>query len=350
MAALPEAEHSLVSSPDLRVLPNLLEIDRHPLSLKTEGRVHEWFQALQQKRLWTEANDPRADTVHVELDLAGGGMQGVMHVGLLSALASHNLLPYIDRVVGVSTGILAAVTAYGMNDKRAKNAYPEIAQEGIVSPRRMPLRRVIDLPRLDTKLRGLNDFERVRHASTQLSCIVTNVETGKAEHINVTGHPDPLRPAIASAAVPGISNAPVALKLPDGRTIHGVDGMISSPFPQSKDESITHRLVVVPYPTGGDMAWLHRLYMAVAPRLLRYPNARKAIMNLNIAWKRDLANIHADIEGRQPNTGLVCPNEVIGALTQDWQNVLSPYQLRAEDAYAQLIGDALSQIEPVPAV
>lgn len=316
--------------------------DRHPLTLSTEGKVSEWFQTLHQKRLWTEAKDPRADTIQIELDLAGGGMQGVLHAGLLFALHEHGMLQHIDRIVGVSTGALAAVVAIGMTDRRARDAYLDVAMHGIVDPRRIPFRNAVDLKELYEALRKYIDPEKIQNSHTQLSCIVTDAETSKPIEIDMTHYPDPLLAAVASAAIPGVTKSPIELPMEGGRVIRAVDGMVSSPYPQSTlhKSPTTHRLVASPYPPGGDMNWFQRVVMATSPRLFKYGECRRAIWQLNDADKRDLGIIRTQIaEGQQ--VGMVNPDQVLDAFSQDWLSYLRPYQDRAEERFGQLIQHAL---------
>ncbi len=326
---------------DVGIAADVDRSGRTPLDLHTEGGVDEWFRALWEKKAFADAQDSRAKGIYLELDLAGGGMQGVLHVGLLKAMQERGLLEQVDKIVGVSTGALAAVVAIGMNNPKAIDAYLDVAMYGIVNPRRLLIQNIVDLDKLETHLGALIDPEKIKNATTQLSCMVTNAATGQPVEVDITRCKDPLGAAIASAAIPGITKSPYSITTVDGN-FHAVDGIVSCPYPTtSMNKFTTHRLMAVPYKPGGGTPWYERAVMASGVRLPFV--SRRAIWNMNKVAVNNLTALRAAIHANPTTVGMVYPQQSIPSLSQDWVNHLRPYQAVAQGAFGIVIDKAREQ-------
>jgi len=185
---------------------------------------------LSQRLIWEKPPRPQ----HIGLVLGGGAARGMAHIGVLEALAAHDVHP--DFIVGASVGsLVGGLYAAGLSTDRMRTlAYqikwwdisrlPMSISWSTLAALTVPL-GILELDRLSDWIRKVLDADPHFHElSIPFAAIATDIATGQSIMLN----DGPIAPAIrASCSVPGIFT-PVRR---NGRLL--VDGGASNNLPVS---------------------------------------------------------------------------------------------------------------------
>ncbi len=163
--------------------------------------------------------------------LEGGAMRGLYSAGVLDVFMKNGITT--DAIYGVSAGALFGINfkskqigraiRYNLKYAHEKNymgLYSLITTGNIMNEKFCFDRIVNDLDKFD--------FETFNNSPIDFYAVVTNVETGKAEHIKITDAREQLEVLRASGSMPFVSK----LVEIDGKKY--LDGAISDPIPFKK--------------------------------------------------------------------------------------------------------------------
>lgn len=197
----------------------------------------------------------------VGLALGGGGVKGMAHVGVLSALAARGAR--FDRVAGTSVGALVgAFYAAGFSPEAMHRLFSEVPLSALFGLR-LDGRALVDVGPMGAFLREQLADARIEDLPVPLTVVCTDLATGERVCLE---RGDLVDAVMASSAVPGVF-APVRL---DGRVL--VDGGLSSNLPVGvlRERGCARVVAVRLFGPGGAphahpsrmSAWAHRLAAA----------------------------------------------------------------------------------------
>lgn len=173
-------------------------------------------------------NNNKSKTVFV---LEGGAMRGLYTAGVLDAFMQNDISA--DTIYGVSAGALFGINfksrqigraiRYNLKYAHEKNymsLYSLITTGNIMNEEFCFKRIIYELDKFD--------FDTFDSSPIDFYAVVTNVETGKAEHVKITDSRAQLEVLRASGSMPFVS------KLVDIDGTKYLDGAISDPIPFKK--------------------------------------------------------------------------------------------------------------------
>ena len=216
--------------------------------------------------------------------LEGGAMRGLYSAGVLDTFLENNIST--DAIYGVSAGALFGINfkskqigralRYNLkyvHDKNYMGLYSLITTGNIMN-------REFCFDKLVNELDKL-DIETFNNSPIDFYAVVTNVETGEAEHIKITDAKEGLEALRASGSMPFVSK----LVEVDGQKY--LDGAISDPIPLQKalDEGYDKIVVVLTRPEN------YRKKKSYLPYKLfykEYPNFIKTAKNQYIHYNNTL--------------------------------------------------------------
>lgn len=227
--------------------------------------------------------------------LEGGAMRGLYSAGVLDTFLENNIST--DAIYGVSAGALFGINfkskqigralRYNLkyvHDKNYMGLYSLITTGNIMN-------REFCFDKLVNELDKL-DIETFNNSPIDFYAVVTNVETGEAEHIKITDAKEGLEALRASGSMPFVS------KLVEVNGQKYLDGAISDPIPLQKalDEGYDKIVVVLTRPEN------YRKTKSYLPYKLfykEYPNLIKTAKNQYIHYNNTLELIKKyEKEGR----------------------------------------------------
>jgi NTE family protein len=157
----------------------------------------------------------------IGLALGGGAARGFAHVGVLKALAEHNIP--IDMIAGTSAGsVVGGAFAAGMTPDQIADLGRGVAWWKLSRPPLSP-RGILSNSGLGELIARQFPVTRFQDLNIPFGAVACDIETGEEIVLKTNGD---LAPAIrASCAIPGVFT-PVEI---DGRTL--VDGGVVAPIP-----------------------------------------------------------------------------------------------------------------------
>lgn len=274
--------------------------------------------------------------------LSGGGNLGAIQVGMLKALAEHDVVP--ELVLGCSVGALNGA-AYARAPTRAGVARMERRWAAVDSPTLMPSSRIPSALQLVRKGESLHDNSGLRRTiddmledqqdfedlSIEFQCVATEMDSAMA-HWFTSG---PLAPAIlASTALPAVY-PPVTV---DG--VRYVDGGVvdNVPIDRAVELGCTRIFVIHLGPHGRPDAHIRR---PIDGALLAYWLAR------NSRFARDLAALPEGVEaivlpsGERPELRYDDFGSTPELIEQGYANTSAFLESRAAEIEAQRSGPSL---------
>jgi len=274
--------------------------------------------------------------------LSGGGNLGAIQVGMLKALAEHDIVP--DLVLGCSVGALNGA-GYARAPTRAGVARMERRWMAVDSPTLMPSSRIPSALQLVRKGESLHDNAGLRRTidamledqqhfgdlSIEFQCVATDVDSAMA-HWFTSG---PLAPAIlASTALPAVY-PPVTVE-----GVRYVDGGVvdNVPIDRAVELGCTRIFVIHLGPHGRPDAHIRR---PIDGALLAYWLAR------NSRFARDLAALPDGVEaivlpsGDRPDLRYDDFGSSPELIEQGYANTLAFLEARAAEIEAQRGGPTL---------
>ncbi len=215
------------------------------------------------------------------LVLEGGALRGLYTAGILDVFMQNNIK--IDTILGVSAGALFGINyksnqigralRYNLkyaHDKRYMGLYSLITTGDIMN-------REFCFNKLVNELDPL-DFKTYNNSNIDFYAVVTNVETGKAEYIEIKDAKESMEYLRASGSMPFVSN----LVEIDGNKY--LDGAISDPIPFKKALEMGYKkiIVILTRPIG---YYKTKSFMPFGLVYKKYPNfvktAKCAYINYN---------------------------------------------------------------------
>ena len=209
--------------------------------------------------------EKKARTVFV---LEGGAMRGLFSAGVLDVFMQNEI--QTDAIYGVSAGALFGINfksrqigraiRYNLRFAHEKNymgLYSLITTGDIMNREFCFNKLVHELDKFD--------FETFDNSPINFYAVVTNVETGKAEHIKITEARYGMEALRASGSMPFVS------KLVEYEGNKYLDGAVSDPIPIQKalDEGYEKIVVVLTRPEGYKK---HKDYLPYDLVYGKYPN------------------------------------------------------------------------------
>ena len=178
----------------------------------------------------------------VALVLEGGALRGLYTAGVLDVFMENEIK--IDTIFGVSAGALFGINykskqigralRYNLkyaHDKRYMGMYSLITTGDIMN-------RKFCFDTLVNELDPL-DFKTYNNSDTEFYAVVTNVETGLAEYINIKDARKDMEYLRASGSMPFVSN------LVEINGNKYLDGALSDPIPFQKALDMNYKKIVV---------------------------------------------------------------------------------------------------------
>lgn len=142
------------------------------------------------------------------LVLEGGALRGIYTAGVLDELMKENIK--IDTIIGVSMGALIGINYVSNQPKRAlrynlkySNDKRYISLNSFIKTGNI-VNKEFAYYKLPEELDKF-DYDTFNKSKTKMICVVTNVETGKAEYIEIKDSKEDVEYLRATSAMPGVS-------------------------------------------------------------------------------------------------------------------------------------------------
>ena len=176
------------------------------------------------------------------LVLEGGAMRGMYTAGVLDVLLKNNI--QVDCVIGVSAGAL-----FGVNyvSKQIGRSYRYVLKY-LNNPNFMSVSSLIRTGNIMNKEFNFNklineldkfDFDTFDNSKTKFYSVVTNIETGKAEYIEIKDSRKDMEYLRASGSMPLVSK-----KIKINNNFY-LDGAIGDSIPVKKAEELGYDKIIV---------------------------------------------------------------------------------------------------------
>ena len=273
--------------------------------------------------------EKKARTVFV---LEGGAMRGLFSAGVLDVFMQNEI--QTDAIYGVSAGALFGINfksrqigraiRYNLRFAHEKNymgLYSLITTGDIMNREFCFNKLVHELDKFD--------FETFDNSPINFYAVVTNVETGKAEHIKITEARYGMEALRASGSMPFVS------KLVEYEGNKYLDGAVSDPIPIQKalDEGYEKIVVVLTRPEGYKK---HKDYLPYDLVYGKYPNFIKTAKRQYKDYNKTLELIKKlEKDGRilvlRPSKNLK-----VARVEKNLDKLNAIYQLGVDDSTANL--------------
>ena len=273
--------------------------------------------------------EKKAKTVFV---LEGGAMRGLFSAGVLDVFMQNEI--QTDAIYGVSAGALFGINfksrqigraiRYNLRFAHEKNymgLYSLITTGDIMNREFCFNKLVHELDKFD--------FETFDNSPINFYAVVTNVETGKAEHIKITEARHGMEALRASGSMPFVS------KLVEYEGNKYLDGAVSDPIPIQKalDEGYEKIVVVLTRPEGYKK---HKDYLPYDLVYGKYPNFIKTAKRQYKDYNKTLELIKKlENDGRilvlRPSKNLK-----VARVEKNLDKLKAIYQLGVDDSTANL--------------
>lgn len=268
------------------------------------------------------------------LVIEGGGVRGIYAAGVLDVLLESEL--HFDGVIGVSAGAIHGCSFVAgqkgrsiryykkyCTDKRFMSFWSLFTTGNIVGTQFC----YYDLPeRLDPF-----DYDAYQRADTKFYAVSSNLETGKAEYIEITDMHNQIEAMRASASLPYVSR----IVEYDGKKL--LDGGCTDSIPVKAFQKMGYaRNVVI---LTRDDQYLKKPENALMAKLFfqrKYPNFCKALLRRHRVYNRTVEEIRQmEAAGR---VFVIRPSEklVIDRMSKDPEEVQRVYDIGRKDAKASI--------------
>ena len=226
-------------------------------------------------------NEDNINNNKTALVLEGGALRGLYTAGILDIFMREGIK--IDTIFGVSAGALFGINyksnqigralRYNLkyaHDKRYMGFYSLVTTGDVMN-------REFCFNKLVNELDPL-DFEAFDNSDIEFNAVVTNVETGKAEYIEISDAKRDMEYLRASGSMPFVSN------LVEVNGNKYLDGAVSDPIPLKKALDMGYRkiIVILTRPLG---YYKTKSFMPYGLVYKKYPNfvktAKDAYINYN---------------------------------------------------------------------
>ncbi|MBR2526370.1 patatin family protein [bacterium] len=187
-------------------------------------------------------NEYKNNNNEVALVLEGGAMRGLYTAGVLDVFMENDIK--VNTIFGVSAGALFGINyksgqigralRYNLNyahDKRYMGMYSLLTTGDVMNREFCFNKLVYELDPLD--------FETYNSSDVKFYAIVTNVETGKAEYIEISDAKRDMEYLRASGSMPFVSN------LVEINGNKYLDGAVADPIPYKKALDMGYEKIIV---------------------------------------------------------------------------------------------------------
>lgn len=267
------------------------------------------------------------------LVLEGGGVRGIYTAGVLDVFMEHGIT--FDGVIGVSAGAIHGCSYLSRQKGRSIRYYKKYCND----PRFMSFKSWIktgDIVGADFCYRELPDVldpydhEQFNKCNTPFYVTCSNVETGKAEYIQITDMKTQIDALRASASLPYFS------RIVEINEKKYLDGGCTDSIPVEAFQKLGYEKNVVILTR--DAAYRKEPEMPALPRLCygRYKAFADALLNRHTAYNRTIERIiELEKEGR---IFVIRPAQPlnIGRMEKDPENVQRVYDIGCKDGQKYL--------------
>ncbi len=218
------------------------------------------------------------------LVLEGGALRGIYTAGVLDELIKDDIK--IDAIIGVSMGSLIAVNYLSnqpgrairynkeyCNDKRYMGLYPLLKEGNIVSKQFA----YYDIPEKLDKF----DYETYNKSKIKLYCTVTNVQSGKAEYIEIKDAEKDIEILRAGSSMPGVS------KIVEIGSKKYLDGGIADSIPVRKAIELGYDKIIVVETRTKEYRKKNKEIKIMNFKYKKYPKFLKTLQNRNIKYNQE---------------------------------------------------------------
>lgn len=228
------------------------------------------------------------DKVKTCLVLEGGGLRGIYAAGVLDELQKTSLK--VDAIIGVSMGSLIGINyvskqprralRYNLKyckDKRYIGLY-SLLKTGNIANKEFAY---YDIPNKLDKF----DYNTFLKSHIKFYCTVTNIDTGKAEYIEINDAKKDIEYLRAGSSLPGVSKI---VKIDNNKYL---DGGMSDSIPVKKAQELGYDKIIVITTRPIDYRKKKSKMKTLARIYHRYPNFVKTINNRNENYNKTVEEI-----------------------------------------------------------
>ena len=222
------------------------------------------------------------------LVLEGGALRGIYTAGVLDELMKANIK--IDTIIGVSMGALIGVNYLSKQPGRALRYNKKYCND----KRYMSIRSLLKTGNLVNKEFAyyklpkeldVFDYETYNKSKTKLYCVITNVETGNPEYIQIKDSDKDIEYLRATSAMPGLSRI---IKI-NGKKY--LDGGISDSIPINKALSMNFDRIIVVTTRELEYRKEEKNLKVLAFKYRKYPNLLNTMNNRGKNYNKTLEEL-----------------------------------------------------------
>lgn len=222
------------------------------------------------------------------LVLEGGALRGIYTAGVLDELMKTNIK--IDTIIGVSMGALIGVNYLSKQPGRALRYNKKYCND----KRYMSIRSLLKTGNLVNKEFAyyklpkeldVFDYETYNKSKTKLYCVITNVETGNPEYIQIKDSDKDIEYLRATSAMPGLSRI---IKI-NGKKY--LDGGISDSIPINKALSMNFDRIIVVTTRELEYRKEEKNLKVLAFKYRKYPNLLNTMNNRGKNYNKTLEEL-----------------------------------------------------------
>ena len=262
------------------------------------------------------------------LVLEGGGLRGIYTAGVIDKLLEDNIK--VDAIIGVSMGSLIGIN-YNSNqpkralrynlkyckDKRFLGLYSLLKTGNIAN-------KEFDYYEIPDKLDPF-DYETFKKSKTKFYCTVSNLDSGKAEYIEIKDCKKDVEYIRAGSSMPGVSRI---VKINDNKYL---DGGISDSIPLKKAHELGYDKIIVITTRPIEYRKKKSKMKTISRIYKKYPNFVKAIQNRNSNYNNTVEEIIKEEQEKKifvirPSKGLP-----ISRIEKKKERIQAQYDLGVED-------------------
>lgn len=222
------------------------------------------------------------------LVLEGGGLRGIYTAGVLDELFKENIK--IDAIIGVSMGSLVGINyvsrqpertiRYNLKyckDRRYIGLY-SLLKTGNIANKEFAY---YELPNKLDKF----DYDTFKKSSIKFYCIVSNLDTGKAEYIKITDAKKQAEYLRAGSSMPGVSRI---VNIDNNKYL---DGGITDSIPFNKAIELGYDKIIVVTTRVKEYRKKKSKNKTLARIYKKYPNFVKAIEKRNENYNKSVEEL-----------------------------------------------------------
>lgn len=219
------------------------------------------------------------------LVLEGGGLRGIYTAGVLDELQKEKIR--IDAIIGVSMGSLVGINYVSNQPGRAIRYNLKYCKDkhymGLLSflTTGNIANKKFAYYELPNKLDRF-DYDTFKKSPIKFYCTVSNLETGKAEYIEIKDAKKQIEYLRAGSSMPGVS------RIVNIKNHKYLDGGITDSIPYLKAKQLGYDKIIVVTTRTKDYRKKNREYKTLAKLYKRYPNFVKAINQRNKKYNESI--------------------------------------------------------------